>query len=53
MILVRGVLHDIMHSDDTQVCHSLAYYVRNPRRDLRHIVHDTRSTYPRRDYNRY
>ena len=42
MILVRGVLHSIMHSDDTQACHSLAYLVHNPRHMnlvLAHLMH--------------
>ena len=43
-----------MHNAYTQARQDLAYYVHSPRRVLvRRVVHDTRSTYPRRDYNRF
>jgi len=48
--LVRYVLDYIMHSDDTQVHHSLASLVHNPRRDLHHAFYNTRSKYPRRNH---
>jgi len=48
------VLDRITHNAYTQVRQDLAYYVHSPRRVLvRRVVHDTRSTYPRRDYNRF
>jgi hypothetical protein len=43
-----------MHNAYTQAHQDLAYYVRSPRRVRVHLdTYDTRSRYPRRDYNRY
>lgn len=43
-----------MHNVYTQAHHNLVRRVCIPRRDLVHrVAHNTRSTYPRRDYNRF